>query len=464
MSRTSDSTRSEARPMGKLWLATFVGTTLETYDFVLYAQAAAIVFGEVFFPQFSPATGTLASFGTFAVAFVARPVGAVVFGHYGDRLGRRSMLIASLVLSGACVLAIGLLPGYAAIGVAAPLILVVLRFLQGVGFGGEWAGSILLATEHAPPARRGGYASFTQVGATVGPLLASAAMVTLSAALSDEAFRSWGWRIPFLAGSLLMAVGIYVRLAVGESPLFVRVLAGAGAGAGPAGPAGTAIKPDARPVAAGPSRLPVWEAVRSRPRIMLLATGALIVVYLLAYIVNTFALTYGIGLGVPRTTMLSAVLIALVVNVPAVMLTASLSDRIGRRPVCLAGAVAAILWAYPLFALIRTRSPLWITVSFTGGVVIATLIFAPMGAYLPELFETRLRYSGVALSSNVAAILGGGFAPIVATGLLTATGSPWSVTAYVAAIALLSLACIVILPETYRRDLADSAGFGIPDR
>lgn len=445
MSRMWTLTGPGRRSMPTVGLATLVGTTFETYDFVLYAQAAALVFGAVFFPRLSPASGTLASFATFAVAFAARLVGATLFGHYGDRVGRKSMLIVSLVLSGTGTLAIGLLPGYASIGLAAPVLLVLLRFLQGVGLGGEWAGAVLLATEHAPNARRAGYASFVQVGATVGPLLASSALLTLSAVLSDDAFRSWGWRLPFVAGSVLMAVGGYVRLQVAESPLFVRDVA-------PSVPA--AAQPGRRaPDAVGPLRMPVWEAVRRRPGVLLLATGALMVVYLLAYTVNTFALTYGVSLGVPRTTMLSALLIALVVNVPAVPLIALLSDRVGRRSVCLAGAAAAIGWAYPLFALIQSRSPVRITIAFLGGVVIASLIFAPMGAYLPELFETRLRYSGVALSSNLAAILGGGLAPIIATGLLTVTGSPWSITAYVAAAAALSFLCVRLLPETYRRDL-----------
>lgn len=447
MSRGWTLTGSGRPSIPTVGLATFVGTTFETYDFVLYAQAAALVFGAVFFPHFSPASGTLASFATFAVAFAARLVGATLFGHYGDRVGRKSMLIVSLVLSGTGTLAIGLLPGYASIGLAAPVLLVLLRFLQGVGLGGEWAGAVLLATEHAPHDRRAGYASFAQVGATVGPLLASSALLTLSAVLSDDAFRSWGWRLPFVAGSVLVAVGGYVRLQVGESPLFVRDVA-------PSVPADTAAQP-ARGAsdALGAFRMPVWEAVRRRPRVLLLATGAMIVVYLLAYTVNTFALTYGVSLGVPRTTMLSALLIALVVNVPAVPLIALLSDRVGRRSVCLAGAAAAIGWAYPLFALIQSRTLVGITIAFLGGVVIASLVFAPMGAYLPELFETRLRYSGVALSSNLAAILGGGLAPIIATGLLTATGSAWSITAYVAAAAVLSLLCVGLLPETYRRDL-----------
>jgi MFS family permease len=445
-------------------VATLVGTTLETYDFVLYAQAAALVFGDVFFPQLSPAAGTLAAFSTFAVAFVARPIGAVVFGHFGDRIGRKAMLVTALVMSGAATFGIGALPGHDTLGLAAPVVLVMLRFLQGVGLGGEWSGSILLAAEHAPAGRRGGYASFTQIGANVGPLLASAAMLTLSATLSDDAFRSWGWRIPFLIGGALMAVGIYVRLAVAESPLFLRDVATVAA-VPPPGPAPAVPPPGAdaevpagprasRRTAAGASRLPVWDVMRRRPRMLLLATGALMVVYLLAYIIYTFALTYGLGLGISRTTMLTALLIASVVNTPAVALIALLSDRVGRRPVCLTGAIAAIAWAYPMLALIHTRSLLWVTVSFTVAVIIATLVFAPMGAYLPELFDTQWRYSGVAVSSNVAAILGGGLGPIVATALLAAVGSIWSVAGYLAVIALISLACIWLLPETYRRSLA----------
>jgi MFS family permease len=440
----------------RVWFATLAGTTLETYDFVLYGQAAAIVFGSVFFPRFSPASGTLAAFATFAVAFVARPVGAVLFGHYGDRTGRRSVLVASLLLSGGSTVAIGLLPGYSAIGVAAPVFLVVLRFMQGIGLGGEWSGSILLATEHAPTTRRGAYASFTQVGATAGPLLASAALLTASAVVHGQAFRSWGWRLPFLAGGVLVALGVYVRWRVSESPLFAARPADRGQATG--GPAADA--PPALPVV----RLPVWEVLRRRPRMLLLACGGLLVVYLLAYTVNTFALSYGIGLGVSRTFMLSSVVVASVINVPIIPLVALLSDRVGRRPVCLAGAALAVVWSYPLLALIRTRSHVWVMVAVTGGVVIASLVFTPMGAYLPELFDTRFRYSGVSLSSNVAAVLGGGLAPIIATALLVGTGSPWSVTGYLAAVALLSLGCLLVLPETSHLDLSAPMGFSTPSR
>jgi MFS family permease len=453
LQRLVDNDRQSMRTVG---VATLVGTALEAYDFVLYAYAAALVFGEVFFPRLSPASGTLAAIASTGVAFIARPLGAVLFGHFGDRIGRKPMLIVALVLSGAATFAMGLLPGYASIGLAAPAILVVLRFLQGIGLGGELSGAVLLAAEHAPAGRRGGYASLPQVGANLGTLLASATLLTLSATLSDEAFRAWGWRIPFLAGGALMAVGLYVRLAVAESPVFTKDLAGAAPAATKSRERGPERGPERGRgrAAARAARLPVWDTVRRMPQTLLLGIGTLTVAYMIPYTVHSFAQAYGVGIGIPRTTLLSSSLIAAVIGAAAVGLFAVLSDRVGRRPVCIAGGVAAIAWAYPFLGLIHTRSQLWITVSFAVALVIVGMIGGPTAAYLPELFESRLRYSGVALITNVAAILGGGLSPIIGTALLNATDSAWWVTGYLALTALISVACSVALPETYARDLA----------
>ncbi|MGI8651064.1 MAG: MFS transporter [Rubrobacter sp.] len=418
--------------MRKVAFASFIGTAIEFYDFYIYGTAAALVLGGVFFPEFATATGTLAAFATFAVAFFARPFGGVVFGHYGDRIGRKSMLIFSLLLMGVATFAIGLLPGYATIGIAAPILLVLLRFLQGFGLGGEWGGAVLLATEHATEGKRGLYSSFPQMGPAAGFLLSSGLFLILTLSLTEAQFAAWGWRIPFLFSIVLVAIGLYVRVSISETPVFKR-----------------ALETQTR------ARVPFFDMIRTYPKVLLLSSGGMALTYVLFYTIMIFSLSYGTTeLGLSNSTLLYCVMISVVVMGLTVPIAATLSDRIGRRKTCLAGASLAVLWAFPMFWLINTAEPVFITLAFTGGMVAFAVLYGPMGAFLPELYGTRLRYSGASVSYNLGGVIGGALAPIIAASLLAATGATWSVSLYILGMAVLSFVCVFLLSETYLNDIS----------
>ncbi len=423
----------ETTSMGKVAFASFIGTAIEFYDFYIYGTAAALVFNGVFFPEFAAATGTLASFATFAVAFFARPLGAVIFGHFGDRLGRKAMLIVSLLLMGVATFLIGLLPGFATIGYAAPLLLVLLRFFQGIGLGGEWGGAVLLATEHATEGRRGLYSSFPQMGPAAGFLLSSGLFLYLTLSLSDAQFAAWGWRVPFLASAVLVLIGLYVRVTIAETPVFRR-----------------AMEEGTR------ARVPVWDMVRTYPLVLILASGGISLTYVIFYTVTTFSLAYGTDtLGLASSTMLYCVMIAVAIMGLSVPVFAVLSDRMGRRRLCLLAAALAAIWAFPLFWLLDTGNPVLITLSFTVAMTIFAMLFGPMGAYLPELFGTRLRYSGAAVSYNLGGVIGGGLGPTIASQLLILTGVSWSISLYILLMAVLGFASIFFLSETHLSDISE---------
>ncbi|WP_344262888.1 MFS transporter [Streptomyces sodiiphilus] len=416
--------------MRRVATAAFAGTAIEFYDFYLYGIAAALVLNTAFFPNLSPVNGTLAALSTYAVAFVARPVGSVLFGHFGDRVGRKSVLVASLLLMGLSTVAIGLLPDYHSWGVWAPVLLVSLRLLQGIGLGGEWGGAALLAVEHAPHGRRGFYGAFPQLGPAVGFVGASGAFLVLSAVLDDAAFAAWGWRVPFVASIVLVGIGLYVRLKVSETPVFARAMAH-------------------REV----SRAPVTEVLREHPREILLGCGGMTAAYLLFYTATTYCLAYGTtALGISRDTMLVASLAAVAFLVAGTWLSAVASDRYGRRPLILAGSAAAAGWGLLLFPLLDTRAPVLVLLALGGTLFLSGVVYGPMGAYLPELFPTGVRYSGASLAYNLGGILGGALPPILATRLQTSFGS-FAVGWYVTAMALLSLWCVLRLPETRGRTL-----------
>jgi metabolite-proton symporter len=411
--------------------ASFIGTAIEFYDFYIYGTAAALVFGRLFFPTFSPLAGTLAAFATFGVGFVARPVGAVVFGHFGDRIGRKAMLIVSLLLMGTGTVAIGLLPTFETIGVAAPILLVTCRFLQGFGLGGEWGGAVLLATEYAPNDRRGLWSSFPQVGPAVGFVIASSAFLVLGGTMSDAAFDSWGWRVPFLASALLIIVGYYIRMKIAETPVFEK-----------------AMREQEK------AKAPIVEVVKHQPRTLLLATCSFILAHTLFYTITTFSLSYGTEvLDLDKNMLLICAMIAAAVMGIATPILAVYSDRVGRRRVCLGAAALAILWAFPLFALINTGQPVLIAIGMSVGMIAFAALFAPMGAFLPELFATRYRYTGSSVAYNASSIVGGGLSPILATQLIAWTGSSLPISAYVAVIALICGVCVWFLRETYDADL-----------
>jgi metabolite-proton symporter len=420
----------------KVAFASFIGTAIEYYDFYIYGTAAALVFGTVFFPEFSPLAGTLASFATFGVAFFARPLGAAVFGHYGDKVGRKSMLIFSLLLMGFSTFLVGLLPGYAVIGVAAPLLLVVLRFAQGVGLGGEWGGAVLMAAEHAPPEKRGFYASWPQMGPPAGFLLSSGVFLLFSAALTEEQFAAWGWRVPFLLSIVLIGVGLFVRAKIAETPAFARVME-----------------------SNTEARVPLLDVMRTHPKRLALASCAGIVVFTFFFVATTFGLSYGTSeLGLSSTTMLYCTMIAIVFMGAGILVFAAASDRVGRRRLSLASTAFLGLWAFPMFWLINTANPVLITLALSVGMIAFSMIYGPLAAYFSELFGTRVRYSGAALSYALAGILGGSVAPLVATQLLAWTGASWSISLYVFSMAVVSFLAILALSETHGTDLSAERG------
>ncbi|WP_371568157.1 MFS transporter [Streptomyces canus] len=410
--------------MPRLAAASLAGTAIEFYDFFVYGTAAALVLGPLFFPTFSPLAGSLAAFGTFGVGFLARPLGSVLFGHIGDRRGRRPVLVASLLLTGAATVAVGCVPTYDTLGVAAPVLLLVLRFLQGLGLGGEWGGAVLLTAEHAPAERRGLWTSFPQVGPALGFLLANGVVLALSTALSEAQFAAWGWRVPFWTAGVLAAAGLWLRSSVPESPGFLEI--------------------------DDHARVPLAEVVRDHGRLVLLTAGALAIGYAIFYAVTTWSLAYGTErLGVSRAVMLTCIMAAVLVKGSLTPVAALLGDRYGRRPLCLAGCAAAALWMFPMVALLATGQPLLMLLGFLGAMIAFITMFAVIAAYLPELYEPRVRCTGAAVGYNLGGVVGGALTPIVATALVEHGGRvPWGVGAYLTGIALLSLGCFALLPET----------------
>ncbi|MBT2386847.1 MFS transporter [Streptomyces sp. ISL-11] len=412
--------------MLRLATASLAGTAIEFYDFFVYGTAAALVLGPLYFPTVSPPLGTFAAFGTFGVGFLARPIGAVLFGHIGDRRGRRPVLIMSLLLTGLATVAVGLVPAYGSIGAAAPCLLLVLRFAQGLGLGGEWGGAVLLTAEHAPSRRRALWSSVPQIGPPLGFLLANGITLTLSATLTDGQFLSWGWRVPFWFAGVLAVGGVLLRTRLSETPEF-RALAGRGEVAS----------------------LPFADVVRGHWRLLLLTAGGLSVAYAAYYTVTTWSLAYATErLGVDRTVMLGCIMAAVAVSGAVTPLFAFLGDRWGRRPMCLAGCVAVALWMVPLVALLHTGRPAWMLLGFVVATLAFTTMFAVIAAYLPELYEPRLRCTGATVGYNLAGVLGGAVTPLVATAASRGSDPPWGVAVYLTAVALLSLGCFALLPET----------------
>jgi MFS transporter, MHS family, shikimate and dehydroshikimate transport protein len=421
-------------PMKKIAFASFIGTAIEFYDFYIYGTAAALVFGGVFFPELSPVSGTLASFATFGVAFLARPLGGAIFGHFGDRVGRKAMLIFSLLVMGLATFFVGLLPGYATIGVAAPVLLVLLRFLQGIGLGGEWGGAVLMAAEHAPPGKRAFYSGFAQVGPPIGFLLSSGAFLLFASVLSEEQFAAWGWRLPFLVSIVLVGVGLFVRISVAETPVFKEVME-------------TETE----------ARVPIVDVFRTYPRTVALAALAGGVMFTFFFVITVFALSYGVGqLGLTQSTMLYCVMVSMVFMSLGIMVFATLSDRLGRRNLSLFSSGFLALWAFPMFWLVDTGNPVLISLSFSVALFAWAAMYGPMGAFFSELFGTRVRYSGASLSYALAGVLGGALAPYISARLLAATGASWSISLYLLAMALVSFVSVLLLLETYQTDISET--------
>ncbi|MEU6318692.1 MFS transporter [Streptomyces sp. NPDC047009] len=421
--------------------ASLIGTTIEWYDFFLYGSAAALVFNKLFFPDSDPLVGTLLSFLTYAVGFAARPLGALVFGHYGDRLGRKKLLVLSLLLMGGATFAIGLLPTHATVGSAAPVLLTALRLVQGFALGGEWGGAVLLVSEHGDKRRRGFWASWPQTGAPAGQLLATGVLSLLTAELSDSAFGSWGWRIPFLLSGVLVIIGLWIRLSVDESPLFQQSLAQA----------------EARKAAGegNTEKLPLLAVLRHHWKDVLIAMGARMAENISYYVITAFILVYATtSAGVSKQTALNAVLIASAVHFAVIPAWGALSDRIGRRPVYLLGAAGIGLWMFPFFSLIDTGGFGNLVIAVTVGLVLHGAMYAPQAAFFSEMFATRMRYSGASIGAQFASVAAGAPAPLIATALLSDYGSSTPIALYVIAASVLTLIAVGVAKETRNRDLA----------
>ncbi|WP_078916040.1 MFS transporter [Streptomyces viridochromogenes] len=407
--------------------ASLVGTTIEYYDFAVYGTASALVLGPAFFPSGNATVSSLAAFLTFAAAFVARPLGVALFGTIGDRLGRRRALVASLLLMGVATVGVGLLPTYETAGLLAPVLLVTLRLLQGVSMGGEWGGAVLLAAEHAPPGRRALYASIPNIGPSLGFLLSSAVILPTLNIAGRDGFTDWAWRIPFLLSTVLVVVGLWVRTTVSESPRFTP-------------PAGMPTPT---------SRFPLGTLLARHPGRLLLGIGAALGGSAVYYLTIVYSLSYGPKeLGIPQNTMLTAASVGAAAGIAVTLPAARLADRIGRRPVMLAGAVGCVVWAVPMYASLSSRDPWVITGAYTVGLMLLALMFSPVAAFLPELFPARLRYTGASAAFILANTLGGGFAPLVATWLNSHWESPLVLGFYTGGLCLLSLLCLLALPET----------------
>ena len=425
----------KATNMRKVALTSLAGTSIEWYNFFLYGTAAAIIFPIAFFPQdLPPMVLLIISFSTFAVGFIARPLGGIVFGHFGDRVGRKRTLVVALMMMGVATTLIGLLPTYDSIGLAAPLCLVLLRFIQGLAVGGQWGGAMLLVTESAPADKRGWYGAYAQAGAPMGVILANLAFISVSASMSDEAFLAWGWRLPFIASILLIAISLYIQLRMEDTEAFKALQA----------------EQAASPQQAVTERSPVFEAMRRYPRRILLAAGAFLSVQVTFYILIAFVIAYGLNsptVDLTRDELLISVLVAAAIMMPAQFYFSGLSDRVGRKQIYRWGAILTGVWGFAIFPLVDTGMPIMITLAVTMGMVLLGMQYGPQAAYFTELFATEVRYSGASLGYQIGAILGGALAPTIAVLLWQELGIIY-VSVYILVAALLTLWSLSQLEET----------------
>ena len=427
--------------MQKVALTALAGTSIEWYDFFLYGAAAALIFPTAFFGEATPSTALILSLLTFAAGFIARPIGGIIFGHYGDRVGRKKTLVMALILMGVSSTLIGLLPTYAMIGITAPILLTSLRFAQGLAIGGQWGGAMLLVTESAPFNQRGYYGAFAQAGAPVGVILANLAFITTSALVSEESFYAWGWRIPFLASAILIGISMYIQLNLEDTKAFKEL---------------QALRESQKDNNEVIRRSPILEAIQKYPKRIALAAGAFLSIQVTFYILIAFLLAYGVAsTDITRDDMLAAVLIASAIMVPLQFMFSSYSDRHGRKGVFMAGAILTGLWAFAIFPLVDTGNFWLIVLAITGGLIFVSMMYGPQAAFFTELFSTEVRYSGATLGYQFGAILGGAFAPTIAALLWKDFGIFW-VSVYIAFASLLTLLSVMALTETYQTDLNDN--------
>jgi len=428
--------------MQKVAYTALAGTSIEWYDFFLYGAAAALIFPTVFFGEASPSTALILSFLTFAAGFIARPIGGIIFGHFGDRIGRKKTLVTALILMGVSSTLIGLLPTYAMIGVTAPILLTLLRFAQGIAIGGQWGGAMLLVTESAPSNERGYYGAFAQAGAPVGVILANLAFIITSASVSDESFLAWGWRIPFLASALLIAISMYIQLNLEDTKAFKELQAYK-----------EGLQKDINIAEVLVEKSPIIEAIRKYPKRIILAAGAFLSVQVTFYILIAFMLVYGVSnTNLSRDDILAAILIASAIQVPVQFVFASYSDKHGRKGIFMLGAILTALWAFAIFPLIDTGNFWYTLLAISGGLIFLAMMYGPQAAFFTELFTTEVRYSGATLGYQFGAIAGGAFAPTIATYLWTEYDVFW-VSVYISFASLLTLLSVMALTETYQTDL-----------
>ena len=426
--------------MRKVALTALAGTSIEWYDFFLYGAAAALIFPTAFFGEATPSTALILSLLTFAAGFIARPIGGIIFGHYGDRVGRKKTLVIALILMGVSSTLIGLLPTYAMIGVTAPILLTSLRFVQGLAIGGQWGGAMLLVTESAPPNKRGFYGAFAQAGAPIGVILANLAFIITSSLVSEESFYSWGWRIPFLASAILIGISMYIQLNLEDTKAFQEL---------------QQRKQNIDTKDEQIKQSPILEAIRKYPNRIALAAGAFLSIQVTFYILIAFLLAYGVSSAeISRDDMLAAVLIASAIMVPSQFMFSSISDRYGRQGLFMAGAILTGLWAYAIFPLVDTGNFYLIVLAITIGLVFVGMMYGPQAAFFTELFSTEVRYSGATLGYQFGAILGGAFAPTIAAFLWNNYGIFW-VSVYISFASLLTLFSVMALTETYKISLND---------
>lgn len=413
-------------------LTGFIGATVEWYDFFLYGTAAALIFGPLFFPSFDPAVGTIIALGSFAVGYISRPIGGIIFGHFGDRIGRKTMLILTLLIMGVATFLIGLMPTYGAIGIWAPILLITLRFFQGIGIGGEWGGAVLLVVEHAPEDKRGFYGSWVQVGALSGLLLGTGAFAIATTMLTQEQFLAWGWRVPFLISIVLVGVGLFIRLKILETPVFSQ------------------IKEEGTE-----AQMPIIEVFRNYPKNILITMGARLSEGQTFNIFAVVAIVYVVDqLGLPRSVILTGILIAAAIECVTIPAFGALSDRIGRRPVYMGGAAFCALFAFPFFWLLNTENSLLVWLAPVGLAVGHSAMWGPQAAFFSEAFGTRVRYSGTSFVYQFSGLVASAVTPAIAVTLLAlAGGSPWLVAVFVIVYAGISFFSTYMATETFQSDI-----------
>ena len=429
---------NQDKNMRKVALTALAGTSIEWYDFFLYGAAAALIFPTAFFGEIPETTALILSLLTFAAGFIARPIGGIIFGHFGDRVGRKKTLIAALMLMGISSTLIGLLPTYAMIGVTAPILLTLLRFAQGLAIGGQWGGAMLLVTESAPSNQRGYYGAFAQAGAPIGVILANLALIVTSALVSEEFFNTWGWRIPFLASAVLILISMYIQLNLEDNKAFKALATNSD------NSSNEKVKSS-----------PVVEAIRRYPKRIMLAAGAFLSVQVTFYILIAFMLAYGVSsANMERDDMLTAVLIGCAIMVPLQFMFSSYSDRNGRKGIFMLGAILSGIWAFAIFPLVDTGNFWLIVLALTFGLIFLAMMYGPQAAFFTELFSTEVRYSGATLGYQFGAIVGGAFAPTIAVKLWSDFDIFW-VSVYIAFAAFLTLISVMALTETYQSNLDD---------